>query len=251
MSQQNQQWISSNNNNNATGSTINAIQSFNRFCGAGARGNQSGRVAVNRAAMSQCRGCGQVWNPIHRQVCPALGKKCNRCGFLNHFAKVSRKKLNTTRNSHQDNLINNVETAETTEQNTHSENQNVNYINYNEQFNSDYGSLEDNYVATVETISTPSIALQNMTITIGNTDCHLLLSSGSGCTITNMSLAREIMLNCAQSQWSEKKPLELKCFSIDIVETLGTLKTTVRCNDWKIQEAKNGSSRRISTHSWT
>ena len=52
-----------------------------------------------------------------------------------------------------------------------------------------------------------------------------------------MSLAREIMLKCAQSQWSEKKPLELK-FSNDIVETLGTLKTPVRCNDWKIYKAK-------------
>ena len=53
-----------------------------------------------------------------------------------------------------------------------------------------------------------------------------------------MSLAREIVLNCAQSQWSEKKPLELKSFSNDIVETLGTLKAPVRFNDWKIQKAK-------------
>ena len=46
------------------------------------------------------------------------------------------------------------------------------------------------------------------------------------------------MYNCAQSQWSEKKPLELKSFSNDIVENLGTLKTPVRCKDWKIQKAK-------------
>ena len=77
-----------------------------------------------------------------------------------------------------------------------------------------------------------------MTITIGNTDCDLLLNSGSGCTIINMSLAKEIMYNCPQSQWSEKKPLELKSFSIDIVKTPGTLKTPVRCNDWKIQKTK-------------
>ena len=77
-----------------------------------------------------------------------------------------------------------------------------------------------------------------MTITIGNTDCHLLLNSGSGCTIINMSLAREKMLNCAQSQWSEKKPLEMKSFSNETVKTLGTLKTPVRCNDWKIHKAK-------------
>ena len=53
-----------------------------------------------------------------------------------------------------------------------------------------------------------------------------------------MSLAREIMYNCPQSQWSEKTPLELKSFSNGIVKTLGTLKTSVRCNDWKIQKAK-------------
>ena len=42
MGHQNQQRISSNNNNSASGSTINAIQSVNRFRGANARGNQSG-----------------------------------------------------------------------------------------------------------------------------------------------------------------------------------------------------------------
>ena len=77
-----------------------------------------------------------------------------------------------------------------------------------------------------------------MMITIGNTDCDSLLDSGSGCTIINMSLAKEIMYNCLQSQWSEKEPLELKSFSNDIVKTLGLLKTPVRCNDWKIQKAK-------------
>ena len=35
-----------------------------------------------------------------------------------------------------------------------------------------------------------------------------------------------------------EKPLEFKSFSNDIVETLGKLKTSVRCNKWKIQIAK-------------
>ena len=156
----------------------------------------------------------------------------------NHFAKVCRKKLKTTRNSRQGSRFNNVETAETAEQITNSENQNVNYINYNEQLNSDYDSSDNKYVATVENVSTPPNALQIMPITIGNTDCHLLLDSGSECTNINMSLAREIMLNCVQSQWLEKKPLELKSFPNDIIETLGTLKTPVRFNDWKIHKAK-------------
>ena len=139
MGHRNQQRISSNNKNSAAGSTVKAIESFNRFRGAGPCGNPSGRVAVNRAAIVQCRGFGQIWTTTHRQVCPALGKKCNHCGLLNHFAKVCRKN-NTTQNSRQGNRINNVKTAETTKRNTHSENQNVIYINYNEQFNSDYDS---------------------------------------------------------------------------------------------------------------
>ena len=113
---QNQQRISSK-NNNANGAAINVIQFFNRFGGASARGIQTGRISFNQAETGQCRSCGQTWTSTHRQVCPALGKKCNHCGLLNHFAKVCRKKLNNTRNSRQDNRINNVENSENTEQN--------------------------------------------------------------------------------------------------------------------------------------
>ena len=49
-----------------------------------------------------------------------------------------------------------------------------------------FGSSDNNYVATEEKVSTPPTAQQNMTITIGNADCHLLLYSGSACTIINM-----------------------------------------------------------------
>ena len=167
-----------------------------------------------------------------------MGKKCNHCGLLNHFAKVCRRKLNNTRNSQQTNRINNVETVETSNQNSSQESQNVSYTNYNEQLSSDYESSDENYVATVENISSPNIALKNLSITNGKTNCDLFLDSGSGCTIINISLAREILYNCAKSQWSEKKPLELKSFSNDIVQSLGTFKTPVRCNDWKIQKAK-------------
>ena len=168
----------------------------------------------------------------------ARGKKCNHCYLLNHFAKVCPRKLNNARYTQQNNRIINVETTETTNQKSNQESQNVNYINYNEQINSDYDSSDDNYVATVENVSSPQLALKNVSITIGKTDCDLLLDSGSGCTIINMSLTKEIMYNCPQSQWSEKKPLELKSFSNDIVKRLGTLKTPVRCNDWKIQKVK-------------
>ena len=97
MGHQNQQRISS--NNSATGNTVNAKQSFSRFRGASASENPSGNAAVNRASVGQCRGCGQAWTTTHRQVCPAMGKKCNHCGLINHFAKVCRKKLINARTS--------------------------------------------------------------------------------------------------------------------------------------------------------
>ena len=115
MGHHNQQRNSSNNNKRASGSTINAIQSVKRFRGANARGNQSGRVTVNRSAIGQCRVRSQAWTPTHRQVCPALGNNSNHCGLLNHFGKVCPKILNNTRNSYQDNRINNVETATSTD----------------------------------------------------------------------------------------------------------------------------------------
>ena len=145
---------------------------------------------------------------------------------------MSEKKLKNSKKYRQDTRIINVENSETTEQ---LESQNVNFINYNEQCNSEYDSSDDYYVAMVETFNTFSIALQNITITNGNTDFHLLLDSGSGCTIINMS---QIMFNCIEAQWSEKKQVELKSFSNDIVETLATLKTPVRCNDWKFPKTK-------------
>ena len=97
MGHQNQPRISSNNNNSAAGSTVNAIQSFNCFPGASARGNPSGRVAVNRATIGQVRECGQVWTTVHRQVCPALGKKCNHCGLHRSLKKHTLK--NSGKNS--------------------------------------------------------------------------------------------------------------------------------------------------------
>ena len=84
------------------------------------------------------------------------------------IAKVCRRKLSTERNTQQNNRINNIETSENSDQNSCQESQNVNYINYNEQINSDYDSSDDNYVATVENIISPQAALKNMMITIGN-----------------------------------------------------------------------------------
>ena len=113
--------------------------------------------------------------------------------------------MRNPKNSRQNTRIKKVKISENTEQ---SESQNVNFINYNEQYNSEYDSSDDKYVAMVEHLNISPITLQNMTTTIGNIDCQLLLDSGSGCTNINMSLAKQIMFNCIQAEWSEKKPLD-------------------------------------------
>ena len=107
------------------------------------------------------------------------------------------KKLNNSKHSQQGTRINNLENSGATE---NSESQNVNFINYNEQYSSEYDFSDDNYVAMVEPPNSTPIALQNLTITTGNTDCSLLLDSRSGCTIINLSLAMQIMINCIEAQ---------------------------------------------------
>ena len=110
--------------------------------------------------------------------------------------------MNNPKNSRHYTRINNVEFSETIEQ---PENKNVNFINYNEQYNFEYDSSEDNYSAMVKTLNTFQMALQIKTLTIDKTDCHLLLDCGSGCTIIIIPRAKQIMFNCLQAKWSEKK----------------------------------------------
>ena len=88
---QNQQRISTR-NNKVSSNAINAIQQFRQFRYANVRTNQLSTITFNRATVGLCRDCGQNWTSTRRQVCPAVDKKCNHCGLLNHFAKIIRKK---------------------------------------------------------------------------------------------------------------------------------------------------------------
>ena len=140
MGHQNKQRIPSN-NNNVNSNIISAIHHSVGFGCANVRKNQSSRNTFNRSAILLCRGCCQSWTSTHRQVCPAMGMKCNYFGLLNHFAKVCRKKWNKSKNSWQDTRINNVENSESKEQ---PESQNLNFIIYNEQHNSENESSDYN-----------------------------------------------------------------------------------------------------------
>ena len=72
-----QQRISSNNT-----SGIKVIQQFTRFRGANTRTQQCNRNRFNLETNSLCRNCEQNWTSTNRQVCPALGMKCNHWELL-------------------------------------------------------------------------------------------------------------------------------------------------------------------------
>ena len=203
MGHQNQQWISSNNN-----TVVNVVHQFTQFWGANARKNQQNRNTFNRESTGLCRGCGQNWTRTHSQVCPVLGKKRNHCG-LQLICKSMSEKHVKSKNPQENKRINNVENSVNTEQ---SDNQNVNFINYNEQNNSQYDSSDENCIAMIEQINQTPIALQNMTITIGNTYCRLLLNSGSAFTIKSMSLAKQIKFNCSQANGQRKNHSNIYLF---------------------------------------
>ena len=45
---------------------------------------------IHEARQGRCRYCGKV-PKVHS--CPAYGKKCNKCGGLNHFKEVCKTKM--------------------------------------------------------------------------------------------------------------------------------------------------------------
>ena len=70
---------------------INAF--VNNKTEAGSR--ERGRVGVDRLAggpnQIRCRYCGTT-HQRKKELCPAFGNRCNKCGRENHFAKVGMRK---------------------------------------------------------------------------------------------------------------------------------------------------------------
>ena len=79
------------------------------------------------------------------------------------------KKQNNVKNTQKSKRKNNVENSKITDQ---SDNQNVNFFNYIEQYTSEYDSLDDSYVAMIYQLISAKIVPQNMNIIISNTLCH-------------------------------------------------------------------------------
>ena len=89
--------------------------------------------------------CGGIWLPNHREKCIAKGKKCKKCGLLNHFAKVCRKQKNAKSQNSKRKMVRVVEEEPLSEDS-------VNFLQPGKLYESDYSSgEEDNTVAMIET----------------------------------------------------------------------------------------------------
>ena len=68
---------------------------------------------------------------------------------------------------------------------------------------------------------------------LGSTATNVLADSGSVCTIMNETLANSIIYQDPNSKWiRDGAPEQLKTFSNELIQTLGILQTSIRCNPW-------------------
>ena len=181
-----------------------------------------------RKKPTTCHFCGMIWTSEHRNKCPARGKICNNCGIENHFPEVCRKLKDPSSYPKHIPRVNNVENEDQTD--------NVNQISkdFNPDLESNYSSDEDNCVASVSsTDSTTSIEAINLPVVFGNTPTNVLVDSGSVCTIINKTLANSIISQDSNSKWiREAVPKQLKTFSNELFQTLGSLQTSIQSNNW-------------------
>ena len=50
------------------------------------------------AHSGECRFCGEFFHEFRKELCPAYGKRCSKCGRENQYAKMCQKKVSSQRN---------------------------------------------------------------------------------------------------------------------------------------------------------
>ena len=129
-----------------------------------------------------------------KQSYVAVAEKSTHCGLFNPFAKICWKKTEPKQKTSKNSGNNNLEHTE------FSVELNINCKNYHEQFDSHYKSSGDNYAALIEDFGLNEIAPHYMNIAIVNIYFTVLLDSRSGCSIINLSLAKQMMYNCEDAK---------------------------------------------------
>ena len=181
-----------------------------------------------RKKRTTCHFCGVNWTLEQRNRCPARGKKCNNCGIENHFAKVCRKPKDPNSYPKPKPRVKNVEKDD------HAEDVNQISADFDPDLESNYSSDEDNCVAAVSSSDfATSVEAINLPVVLGITAAHVLVDSGSVCTIIKESLANSIVSQDSKSKWiREANPKQLKTFSNEPILTLGILQTSIQSNNW-------------------
>ena len=82
---------------------------------------------------------------------------------------MSKKKQSTNKNTQQVNRLKNIENREKTK---NAEDQNLNFISYYEQYDSQFDSFDNNYVAILEQNNSNTIAPQNINMLNGRRKKH-------------------------------------------------------------------------------
>ena len=181
-----------------------------------------------RKKPTTCHFCGMSWTPVHRNRCPARGKKCNNCGIENHFAKVCRKPKDPNSYPKPKPRVNNVEKDDQTED--------VIQISagFDPDLESNYSSDEDNCALSISSADfTTFVKAVNLPVVSENTATNVLGDSVSVCTIIIEPLADSIISQDPNSKWiREANPKQLKTFSNGPIQTLGILQTSTQSNYW-------------------
>ena len=105
---------------------------------------------------------------------------------------------------------------------------------YDANYDSDYDDYDHNCVATISiNNNTREVEPVNLNICMGNISIKALLDSGSVCTIINKSLATTRVPDCRDSCWVPQTEMhELRTFSKYLINTIGVIKSSIKCNDW-------------------
>ena len=204
-------------------STVNQLQRM-RIANASPFSNMNTTVGKKPTT---CHFCGMNWTSEHRNKCFAHGKKCNNCGIENHFAKVCQKPKDPISYPNPKPRVNNVEKDYQTDD--------VNQIlaDFDPDLESNYSSDEDNCAASVSPADcTTPIEAVNLPVVLGNTATNVLVDSVNVCTIINETLAKSIISQDSILKWiREAAPKQLRTFSNELFQTLGTLQTSIQGNN--------------------
>ena len=103
---------------------------------------------------------------------------------------------------------------------------------------SDYDSSDDNIVASIAS-NTIQIEPKNTTLQIGKTQVGLLIDSGSPCSISNESIATEVVNITTLARWLTPTPAqELKNFANEPIPVIGMMQAPIESNGWWIEDAE-------------